>query len=289
LTTSLRKADFLLGLADKTWFDELELCPRRAFIDGDPVFTQLAMIEEEPVTVKALRNYEPLFTIGSRIGQSDCTIPTVGRTWIPTRSVVNTRLWGAAAAVADNPLTTVMQWTGRAKTFQGRLYAHKDKEFSKFVDLPKMTQKTFSVAIGGNAPRERLQKLGWQLANPMKVTGTLEAYGEFIANSFADFGIAKHGYVASRSGWFSDRSLCYLASGRPVIHENTGFADWLPVGEGIFPFSTTEDVLEALERLELDYDSHCRSARRIAEEYFEATAVIHNMLAEADFIRRNMR
>jgi len=284
LRNALVHSDFVLTLADNTWFDELERCPQRAFVDGDPLFTQVAMLEGEPVISKAIECYDILFTYGVCMGRADCTIPMANRTWIPTRPVVATRLWDPTPAVGPLPITTVMNWAmGQDFSYDGVVYGHKNREFERFVDLPGLTARRFVLAAGGPAPKERLRAHGWQLVNPLDKTGTIESYQIFIADSFADFGIAKHAYVASRSGWFSDRSTCYLAAGRPVLHQETGFSDWLPTGEGIFPFSTVDDVLVALEDLDANYGRHADAARRIAEEHFEASKVIGRMLDEAGF------
>lgn len=284
LRAALDRSDFVLTLADETWFDELERCPQRAFVDGDPLLTQVAMADREPILSAALDNYPVLFTIGVRIGQTDCTIPTAGRSWLCTRSVAATRFWSPEPASSGLPVTTVMKWTGKEVEFDGHVYGHKDMEFKRFIDLPGRTARPFSLALGGSrAARQQLVEQGWQLVNPLEKTGTLDAYERFIYDSYADFGIAKHAYVASRSGWFSDRSICYLAAGRPVLHQDTGFGDWLPTGEGVFSFSDIDEVLEALDQLDTDYERHARAARAIAEQYFEADKVIGRMLDDAGF------
>jgi hypothetical protein len=285
LTESLDRARFVLTLADSTWFDELERCPRRAFVDGDPLFTQVAMLAGDPGG-RAVEQYDVLFTYGTRMGQSGCEVPDAGRRWIPTRPVVATRLWDAAPSPAADraPLTTVMNWSASADVrLDGDVYGHKGRELERLIDLPARSGRRYLLAAGGPAPRERLQADGWELVNPLEVTGTLDAYRDFIAASYADLGIAKHAYVASASGWFSDRSTCYLGSGRPVLHQETGFSEWLPTGEGVFAFSTAEDVVEALERIDRDYGRHARAARAIAEEHFEARDVIACMLDQAGF------
>jgi hypothetical protein len=165
----------------------------------------------------------------------------------------------------------------------GRAYGQKSAEFEKFMDLPARVARQCVLAVGGPAPRDRLAHHGWTLVDPLAVTRTLGAYREFIRESLVDFGVAKHAYVASRSGWFSDRATCYLASGRPVLHQDTGFTDWLPGGEGVFAFDNMDDVLRALSAIDRDYDRHARAARAIAEEHFEARHVLDRLLTEADF------
>lgn len=285
LHDALDRARFVLTLADPTWFEALERCPRRAFVDGDPVFTQAAMLAADPAH-RALERYDVLFTYGTRMGESDCTLPDAGRRWLSTRPVVATRLWDPGppgAAGGEAPVTTVMNWSASADVrLDGEVYGHKGRELERLIDLPAGTERRFLLAAGGPAPRERLRDAGWELADPLEVTGTVAAYRDFIAGSFADLGVAKHAYVASGSGWFSDRSTCYLGSGRPVLHQETGFSDWLPTGEGVFSFADTDDVLGALEEIEGDYERHAVAARAIAEEHFEARTVVGRMLEEAD-------
>lgn len=281
LNAALDRAQFVLTLADSTWFEELGRCARRAFVDGDPLFTQAGMLADDPGS-RVLEHYDVLFTYGTRIGESGCEVPAAGRRWIPTRPVVATSLWEAsplAATVEEAPVTTVMNWSASDDVrLNGSVYGHKGRELERLIDLPARTGRRFLLAAGGPAPRERLRAEGWEISNPLEVTGTLAAYRAFIADSYADLGIAKHAYVASSSGWFSDRSTCYLGSGRPVLHQETGFSDWLPTGEGVFAFSSADDVAKALESIDRDYERHARAARAIAEEHFEARIVIAEML-----------
>jgi glycosyltransferase involved in cell wall biosynthesis len=162
----------------------------------------------------------------------------------------------------------------------GRRYGHKSREFALLAGLPQRVERRFVVAVGGPAPKAELVAQGWNLANPLEATESIEAYRAFIAGSYADLGVAKHAYVASRSGWFSDRSLCYLASGRPVLHQDTGFTDWLAPGQGVFPFRDADDVVAALAEIERDYARHAAAARALAEDRFEARKVLARMLAD---------
>jgi hypothetical protein len=278
-------ADFVLNVADATWIAQLERCPRRAFVDGDPLFTQVSMLSGG-ATAEALRHYGVLFTYAARMNRSDCTVPRVDRDWIATRPVVSTAMWRVVptADASRLPVTTVMNWSAWSDIeLDGRVYGQKGREMTRFIDLPERARQPFALAVGGPAPREELTARGWTLVNPLDVTGTLEAYRAFIDGSSADLGIAKHAYVASRSGWFSDRSLCYLASGRPVLHQDTGFNDWLPVDHGVLTFSDPESLLDALKRLERDYVQHASAARETAETHFEARTVIGRMLDDAGF------
>jgi len=278
LRAALQRADFVLTLADPTWFDELGICPRRAFVDGDPMFTQIQAAD-------TLTHYTTLFTYATRMGMPDCDVPSLGREWIKTRPVVSTRDWTFAPLNDHGPVTALMHWaSGSPVVWNGKQYGHKNREFEKFIDLPTRTSTEFVLALGGRrAPREEISRNGWRLVDPLEMTGTMECYRAFIAESRIDFGIAKHAYVASRSGWFSDRSTCFLASGRPVLHQDTGCGDWLPVDSGVLLFSDTDGALEGLREIEGDYQRHARAARMLAEEYFEAANVICRMLEDAGF------
>ena len=136
--------------------------------------------------------------------------------------------------------------------------------------------------MGGGVPKARLRELGWSIVDPLEVTKTPESYQDYIRGSLGEFTVAKHGYVLSRTGWFSERSMQYLASGRPVITQETGFSDWLPTGEGLLSFSDPDGAVGAIEDVLDRYDAHCRAARELAEEYFESGKVLRRMLALVD-------
>ena len=286
LERAVREADFVLDVAAPTWLDALELCPRRAFVDGDPFFTQIACCEAGSPTRQTLAHYPVLFTYATHLGRPDCPIPDGGREWIPTRPLVATRLWRRQApAPPAAPISCLMHWAaGREIQLQGRRYGHKGRVLEALIDLPsRRRDREFVLAIDGRAPRQRLEAHGWRLQDPLEVTRTLDAYRSFILGSRADLGIAKHAYVASRCGWFSDRALCFLASGRPVLHQETGFSDWLGRRPGVLPFSTLDDLLAALDSLDAEYLRHAAGARSVAEESFEAASVLAQMLDRAGF------
>ena len=285
LRDTLDHADFVLTVADATWFDDLERCPRRAFVDGDPVFTQVAIDAGDGKWADIATRYDVLFTYAFRIGQPDCSVPTLGRRWIPARPVVMTSWWKPTDSGENGAVTALLHWAaGGEVQVNGQVYGHKDREFEQLLDLPARVDRPLRLAVGGRrAPRDRLRAHGWTLVDPLAATATPAAYRSFIAESRADLGIAKHAYVASRSGWFSDRSTCFLAAGRPVLHQDTGCGEWLSVGEGVVLFSDADGAVAALDEIDADYRRHAQMARTVAKQEFEARIVLAHMLEEAGY------
>jgi hypothetical protein len=283
LRAALDDADFVLTVADPTWFDDLGRCERRLFIDGDPLFTQVAFVTGEGSRAEPPHHYDTLFTYAVRIGTDDCLVPDGGRDWLPARPVVATSHWECGPPPPGAPFAALMHWAaGSEVCHDGRTFGHKDREFARIARLPAQRGGDYLLAASGRGvPRDALAGDGWTVVNPLSRTATPDDLARFIAGSRADIGVAKHAYVASRSGWFSDRSTCFLAAGRPVLHQDTGYADWLPADAGVIPFDDLESLIEGLDRVDRDYGRHADAARRLAEEHFEARAVIADMLAAA--------
>jgi hypothetical protein len=165
--------------------------------------------------------------------------------------------------------------------FDGRSYGHKDVSFASFERLPRLTDAVLELAVAGKAtPRARLSEAGWRLADPLAVSVSVDSFYDYLGTSRGEVGVCKHGFVATRSGWFSDRSAAYLASGRPVVLEETGFSDHLPCGEGLFAVRDAAEAAVAIETIESDYDRHARAARAIAREYLDTRVVLTRVLAE---------
>jgi len=270
-------ADLFLNLSGGSWFwrDEYARIPRKAFIDSDPAFTQLAIAKAEPWYVEFFQKFDHLFTFGANIGTPASTIPTGSFTWHKTWQPTTLADWPPAAVRRDR-FTTVMTWQIESFADVG---GNKDQEFVKFVDLPSKTTQRFELAING--PQRLLREHGWETVDAMAVSRTPEAYREFIQSSKAEFGVAKHTYVVNRSGWFSDRTECYLASGRPALVQDTGWTAHLPSGDGLLAFSTPEEALAGIEAINADYDRHARCAVDIAREHFDASRVLPRLLEVA--------
>jgi hypothetical protein len=177
--------------------------------------------------------------------------------------------------------TSVMQWRGfREVTYEGVVYGQKDQEFPKFFELPRRTDQRFRLALTGASP-EDLTKYGWEVVAGWIPSKTPESYREFVQQSRAEFGVAKQGYVAMCGGWFSDRTACYLASGRPALLEDTGLGDWLPIGEGIVTFRDLEGAVRGVDAINGNYERHRRAARKLAETYFSTDVVLPPLLEAA--------
>jgi hypothetical protein len=255
--------------------------PTRVYLDLDPAFNQLWHVAQG-IDMR-FEGHTHFVTIGLAIGQADCAVPTCGRKWITTRQPIVLEHWPVAGAIVHEGLTTVGNWRGYGSiTLDGVFYGQKAHSLREFIHLPKLTPEKFMPALaihpGEMNDLKALVDNGWMLLDPREVTSTPEQYRQFIQGSKAEFGIAKSGYVASRCGWFSDRSICYLASGRPVIAQETGFSRFLPSGNGLFSFTTCEDVLSAIDAINGDCSRHARAAREIAQEYFDSNKVLTRFL-----------
>ena len=262
------------------WRKEYELPRRRAFIDVDPGFTQIAIANGDGGLTQGIARAERRFTYAQRFGAANCAIPSDGGPWLLTRPPVFLPEWPVAGMAATH-FTSVMRWQGFKEVVRrGVNYGQRDKEFPRYFDLPKRTAQKFLIAQMGLKP-ELLAQHGWEVALGEIISRTTQSYREFIQNSRAEFSVPKNGYVAMRGGWFSDRSVCYLASGRPVVIEDTGLADWLPVGEGLATFSDPESALGCIERINSDYENHRRAARQLAEKYFATDKVLPALLEAA--------
>jgi hypothetical protein len=280
-----RRADLLLNISGMLTDPELTgRIPLRVYLDLDPAFVQLWHAAQG--LDMRFAGHTHFVTIGQAIGQPDCPVPTCGLPWIPTLQPVVLKHWPVADSIvpaAEAAFTTVANWRGYGSIeHEGVFYGQKAHSWRPLLSLPLRTRERFQPALAIH-PEERqdlaaLEANGWQLTDPMEVAGTPTRYQSFIQGSKAELGIAKSGYVAARCGWFSDRSICYLASGRPVLAQETGFSRFLPTGEGLFAFETTDDVLAAIEELNRDYLRHARAARALAEENFDSGKVLGHLL-----------
>jgi hypothetical protein len=256
--------------------------PRIAYVDTDPAFTQIRAVQDERFRAH-LDAHDVLFTYGECASDS---VPDTGHVWHPMRKPIAVAEWRPATPHHD-VFTTVLNWTSYGDlTWNGLSYGQKDSELLRFLDLPgRIAPTEIELALGSGvsrrAPRELLLSHGWRLADPMRVCGDLEGYRGYIESSFGEWTVAKTGYVLGRAGWFSGRTACYLAAGRPVVVQDTGFAPVLPVGEGIVTFSSPDEAAAGVREVVGNWAKHARAARAIAEAYFDAGKVVGRLLDTA--------
>lgn len=271
-------ADLFVNLSGGSWFwrDEYARIPHKVFIDTDPVFTQLAIAKGDAWYVDFFRRFDRLLTFGANIGTPACDVPTSGLEWHATRQPIVTELWRTHAAPTRDRYTSVMTW--RTESFTD-VDGNKDRELLRFIDVPSRTKARFELAVNG--PMELLAEHGWAPIPAMGVSRSIHDYRDFIQGSKAEFGVAKHAYVSRRSGWFSDRTECYLAAGRPALVQDTGWSEHLPSGMGLLAFSTVDEALDGLRRIDCDWSAHAARASEIARECFEAEVVLRPFLEVA--------
>jgi glycosyltransferase involved in cell wall biosynthesis len=222
-------------------------------------------------------------TVADAIGEPTNSIPTCGRKWLPTLPPVVLDEWPVATGPTRNALTTVGHWRSYGSIHHdGVQYGQKVHSLRPLIDLPSRTRSRFELALAihpdESADLKALADNDWALLDPGEVARTPDDYRRFVQGSWAEFGLAKSGYAVSDSGWFSDRSACYLASGRPVIAQDTGFGRRLPTGEGLFAFASADDVLAAIDALEDDYERHREAAREIAVAHLDSDRVLGSLL-----------
>jgi len=255
---------------------------RRLYYDDDPGFTQFwhALGEKE------VAGHDHYFTIGRNIGSPDCEIPCADIRWEHTRPPVVLERWPVGSPRALDRFTTVASWRGAYGPieFGGKRYGAKVHEFRKFIELPRRCPHGFEVALDIHpADRKDLDALvghGWRIVKPREVAASPQAYQRYLQASGAEFSVAQGIYVDSRSGWVSDRTVRYLASGRPALVQDTGFRDHLAAAGGLVTFRTLDEAVEGAEEIAGNYEKHCVAARRLAEDYFDSDQVIGELLAK---------
>jgi hypothetical protein len=258
---------------------------RRAFVDIDPGYTQIWHLQG--LGDDRLDDHDCLFTIAENIGRPGCRIPTLGLRWHTVRQPVVLDDWPVLAATERDRFTTVGTWrsTYGALELDGVRYGQKVHQFRRFLELPARAGARFELALDIDPAEtpdlEALDRHGWHRANPRRVAGDAEAFRRYVQGSGGEFSAAQGVYVDTMSGWFSDRSVRYLASGRPVVVQDTGFDRHLPVGDGLHAFRELSDAAAAVDSVLSDYDGNSRAARAIAEEYFDSDIVLARFLDDA--------
>lgn len=281
-----RRCDILLNVSGHlTWQPFLHRARRTVYLDIDPGFTQFWQLQG---TVGApLEGHDVHFTIAENIGAADCRIPTVGIDWKRTRPPVVLEEWPRADSGDPSRFTTVASWRGGYGPIEadGHRFGLKVHEFRKFLELPRRASQTFEIALAidpaDHRDRGALLDNDWRLVDPAEAAGDPLRFRRYVQESGAEFSVAQGLYVDTRSGWFSDRTVRYLASGKPVLVQDTGFDDALPVGDGLLAFGTLDDALAGARAIASDYPRHASAARRVAEEHFDSDQVIERLLDDA--------
>jgi hypothetical protein len=283
-----READAIFNVCGATRLREEHLqCPIRVYVETDPVFEQIRVAEGDRAAIMGLETHTHHFTYGENLGQPDCPIPLEKFAWRTTRPPVIPELWETPFDPTAERFTTVATWRNAGKDirFRGQTYIwSKHQNFLRMIDLPARTRQPLEMAleVTDAASRDLLRQSGWLLADAYQVSRDVTTYRRHIQASRGEFTVAKDLVARTKSGWFSDRSVCYLAAGRPVVTQDTGFGKYVPEGVGLLAFETIEDAAVALDAVNRDYRRHSRRAREIAVEYFGAERVLGRLCREAD-------
>jgi hypothetical protein len=253
--------------------------PRKAYVDVDPGFTQQWAREVD----LGLDGHDFFFTTGQNVGRPGSGIDTAGFTWHPILPPVVLDEWPSKIDPTLTRISTVADWRGsQYVTVDGECFGGKREEVLGLLDLPARCGRPLDLALLlGPEDHEDLGRLvrhGWRLHDPYAYAGDPYSYREFIQRSWAEFSVAKRGYVRTRSGWMSDRTGCYLASGKPAIVQSTGFEESFPVGQGLLTFTGLEEAVAAISAVEEHYEAHAKAARGLAEERFDSDVVLGSML-----------
>jgi hypothetical protein len=285
----LSEADLLLNVSGCCVLrDEYLEAPRKVLVDTDPGWNHFVTFprvwERDPSPsendVNGYRMHDYFVTYALNLGRPDCNLPDFGVVWHPTRPPVAWSRWKPEPP--GTTWTTILTWKSnyhRPHTHDGQVYGAKDVEFPKIEQIPQVTGVPMELAAGGlDPPIDRWRQQGWSVVDSTSVSLTLDAYRSYVQRSRGEISVAKNAYVATRSGWFSCRSVCYLAASRPVILQDTGFSDHLPTGLGLVAFGTAEEATQAIARVEERYDEHAQAAREIAIEHFAADRVLAELV-----------
>jgi len=266
--------------------DEHRQIKRRVYVESDPFASQIKVASGDQGMIDLLAAHDCHFSFGENLGSTDCDAPVERFRWQPTRQPVALELWQTGPAPAGSSYTTITTWHNKGKDLQWRgdtWYWTKDREFEKFLDLPRQRKGPFEIATTvDDSVKTLLRNHGWRQSDSVEISRDARLYRQYLQTSRAEFTVARDQYVRPKTGWFSDRSVCYLAAGRPVITQETGFSKFIPSGRGLFGFQDMADILAAIDAIESDYGGQCRAALEIAQEYFSAEKVLGSLMERAD-------
>jgi hypothetical protein len=291
----VQTADVFIDVSHSTHLREFyQLIPVRVMIDSDPMFTQIQNDTYNSCTpgqtnaAATAKWYTHHFTFGESVGSPECRIPLDSLKWRATRQPICLDLWstGGLPPAPGAMLTTVMNWSARQPLiYDGETWGQKDLELMRLLHLPQHVRGVrLGLAVGQTTstrfPTRLFQQNGWAILDPDECAPTWTEYRDFIRNSLGEFSVAKETYVKARTGWFSCRSACYLAAGRPVATQETDWSKHIPSGSGLFAFDDLESAAAAIEAIASDPERQGREARAIAEAYFDSRKVLSKLLAD---------
>jgi len=264
-----------MGAPIGSWREESQAAALRVLVDTEPGYTQIKANGE-------LDGFDAYYTVGQNVGTLRSSAPSAGRTWRAIFNPVACDLFDPVPPADGAAFTTVMNWQAHeAVEWNGRAYGQKDAEFERFVDLPRRSAAPLELAVSGRTvPRERLLDHGWRLRDAHGVSRTHASYRAYLDGSAGEFGVCKQVFVGTWSGWFSDRSAAYLASGRPVVLQDTGFSEHLPCGEGLFAVRDADEAADAIARITGEPARHAAAARALAREHLDTAVVLPRLLDE---------
>jgi len=272
---------FIDSGAHGSWAEEATHAKLRVLVDGEPSYTQMKWANRLAAG-ESIPQYDRYFTNGKNIGTVASPAPTLNIEWEHVYSPVKTSLFIPVAAAKDAPYSTVMNWQSHSPIhYNGKQYGQKDVEFEKFIALPTWVDQPMEVAVSGiSIPYELLKKNKWLINDAQEVTLSFDTFQKYLTYCKGEFSVCKNVFVENQTGWFSDKSAAYLASGRPAVLQDTGFSKHLPVGEGLLAVRNVVEAKEAILLIEKDYSFHSKKAREIACEYLEATTVMKAFIDE---------
>jgi hypothetical protein len=284
-----RGCDALLnicGAAAMGWNPDQQQAKRRVLVETDPVGAELEMATGNEGTFEVYNAHDTFVTYGENYGAPDCGVPMGKIQFHKTRQPIDIDLWPYAFDASCRKYTTSGNWKqkGRDLEYNGQLYYwSKHHEFLKFIDLPRRRpgvefELCMNINENDEADRQLLLEHGWHLDSPFQMSLDPWGYQNYFKTARAEYTCAKDQNVRLRSGWFSERDLCFLSSGKPVIAQETGFSKFIPCGTGLFGFHTMDDILAAVDTIESDYEKACRAAREIAVEHFECERVCRKFM-----------
>jgi hypothetical protein len=281
-----RASEILINIGGHLTLNEIKLLPRtRVFFDDDPAHTQFW--HADGVGKSRLEGHKHYFTVGLNIGAADCCVPTSGIHWRPLPPIVALDQWPECTPRPLGKFTTVASWRGAYGPIEreGQVFGQKAHEFRKFVGLPRQSAGSFEIALDIHPADHRdlalLQENGWRIVPACDVAADPQCYQRYVQASGCEFSVAQQIYVRTQCGWFSDRTACYLASGRPALVQDTGFSRTVPVGDGLVAFGTMSQAAAGAAKIMDDYEGHCRAARALAEEWFDARKVLTSVLEQS--------